>query len=1184
MNKIYFFLFITFFSFLVHPGTRGYCHEGGEHTHEKAAPVLFVPNEGQWEHPFRFKGLHKNADIFLEQTGITYRIGDKENSKKMHDWKFGKIKSGELLFHHYNMTWKNANPDATIVAAQKQPYYHNYFLGQDPKRWKSNVSLYGVVMYQNIYDNIDVKYYTENEQLKYDFIVRPQGNPSRIVMQFNGTDGISLDQGQLVIKTSVGNVIEMAPYSYQVINGEKKTVPAQYEVKDNEVRFVFPKGYNKQYDLIIDPVMVFASLSGSTADNWGFTATYDPQGNLYAGGIANGLGYPTTSGAYRAFFSGGSSALMPCDITISKFNSTGSSLIYSTYIGGTSDDYPHSLIVDNNNNLIIAGKTLSQDYPVTNGAFQTTFGGGVTDLFVTKLNASGSALVASTFLGGTGDDGINVSLGFNANQNSLKYNYGDDSRSEVIVDNSGNIYVVASTQSSNFPTTTNGAKRNLSGLQDGIFTKFNPALSQLIYSTLIGGSNTDAAYVITMDKQQQNIYIAGGTQSTDFHPGTMSGSINTSNSGGLSDGFIVKFQNSGNYTLLKSTYIGTSGYDQCYGVQVDGNGNVYVMGQTTGAYPVVNAPFSNPNSAQFIHKLNNTFTSTYYSTVFGNGSRTTANISLVAMLVDTCENVYVSGWGGNAITPGTTTSGLPVTQDALQPNTDGSDFYFIVIAKDAQSLLYGSFFGAFNRGEHVDGGTSRFDPHGVIYQAMCASCGGGTAFPSTPGAYSSVNGSPNCNIGVVKIAFGFTKVVAQATPAPSNSGCAPFTVNFNNSSVNATQYRWDFGHNGATSTQANPSYTYPTAGTYTVRLIAHNPGACVEWDTTYLQIQVRNDSIRGDFSYTREDTCYSFDVNFTNLTTLTSQLNPNQAIYRWDFGDNTTFVGRNPPTHTYPGYDTYTITLTIEHPLACNNPVVISKNLTIINNLVSVDLPPVELACINDPVFFNPTYVNARNYTWDFGDGSFSNDATPSHIYTTPGSYTITLVANNPSTCNINDTASIKVNVYDKPTALFSYTPITPEPNKGTQFLNQSEGGDIFHWDFNDGRTSSEKDPYHEFYNSGTFKVCLTVKNEAGCEDVTCKNIQAIVHNLADVPTGFSPNGDGTNDKVYVKGYNIETIDFKIYNRFGNLVFSTRDKNEGWDGTYNGVPQEMDAFGYTLEVTFRDGTSATKKGNITLIR
>src|SRR5690606_28605946 len=120
---------------------------------------------------------------------------------------------------------------------------------------KSNVSLYGVVMYQNIYDNIDVKYYTENEQLKYDFIVRPQGNPSRIVMQFNGTDGISLDQGQLVIKTSVGNVIEMAPYSYQVINGEKKTVPAQYEVKDNEVRFVFPKGYNKQYDLIIDPVM-----------------------------------------------------------------------------------------------------------------------------------------------------------------------------------------------------------------------------------------------------------------------------------------------------------------------------------------------------------------------------------------------------------------------------------------------------------------------------------------------------------------------------------------------------------------------------------------------------------------------------------------------------------------------------------------------------------------------------------------------------------------------------------------------------------------------------------------------------------------------------------------------------------------------------------------------------------------
>lgn len=1157
----------------------------GESHHETNGSVVFVANEGQWDHPFLFKGLHPNADIFLEKEGITFRIGATENSKIMHDWKMGTLTSGTLYFHSYNVTWKNANPDATIVTAEKQAAYHNYYTDSDPTKWRSNVGLYGTVMYKNIYNNIDVKYYTNtNGQLKYDFIVRPGGSYKDISMSFNGTDGLEIDQNQLIIKTSVGDVIEMEPFTYQIINGEKKVIPCKFKLQNNEVSFAFPKGYNKNHDLIIDPTLVFASLTGSTADNWGFTATYDAQGNLYGGGIASGLGYPTSLGAYQTTYAGGSSSLMPCDIAISKFNSTGSSLIYSTYLGGSSDDYPHSLVVDQSNNLIVAGKTLSSNFPTTSGSYQTNYGGGTTDIYVAKFNPNGTALVASTFLGGSGADGINVSLGFNANQTSLKYNYGDDSRSEVIVDDQNNIYVAASTQSSNFPLTSNAVKSTLTGTQDGVFVKLNPNLTQLIYSTLIGGNSMDAAYVITLDQLQQNVYIAGGTQSSDFHTGVNAGSINTSNSGGIADGYIVKFQNSGNYPMLKSTYIGTSGYDQCYGVQVDHSGDVYVMGQTTGAYPVFNAPYSVANSAQFIHKLNNTFTTTIYSTVFGNGSRSTPNISLVAMLVDTCENVYISGWGGNSITPGTTTTGLPVTQDAMQLTTDGSDFYFFVMSKDAQSLLYGSYFGATGRGEHVDGGTSRFDPTGVIYQAICASCGGGTGFPATAGAYSTTNGSPNCNMGVVKIAFGFTVVVADATPNPGNTGCAPFTVDFANNSINATQYQWDFGYNNQTSILTNPSFTYTVPGTYTVRLIAHNPSACTDLDTAYLTITVKDDSTYGDFTYVKPDSCYSFDVVFTNNTTFSPSLNPNNATYTWDFGDNTTFVGRTPPTHTYPGNGTYTVTLTINHPGACNNPTVITKDITFIDNLVDVELPEIGPICINDSVNLNPSYRNVQTYNWDFGDGGTSTEANPRHVYTTPGTYTIKVIVGNPTTCNKVDSIEITVRVYDKPTALFSYTPLTPEPNKGIQFTNMSVGGDIYNWDFGDSRTSSEKDPYHEFYNSGTFKVCLTVTNEAGCLDITCKNVQAIVKNLAEVPSGFTPNGDGTNDKVYVRGYNIASIDFKIYNRFGNLVFSTTDKDEGWDGTYQGTLQEMDAFGYTLEATFRDGTTSKSKGNITLIR
>lgn len=1163
----------------------GFAHDVELHNN---GMVLFVPNEGQWEHPFKFKGLHTGADVYLEDNGITFRIGAQDNNQKIHDVKFGKIKEAKLAYHTYKIIWENANKQAQILTALKQDFVHNYFLGNDAKRWKTNVNLYGMVTYKNIYDNIDVKYYTDASQnLKYDFIVRPNGNPAAIITTYQGLDGISIKEGQLILQTSVGNVLEMQPYSYQIINGIKKEVPSKFSLKNGKVSFEFPKGYDKSVDLVIDPTIIFASLTGSTADNWGFTATYDPQGNLYAGGIANAMGYPTTLGAYQTTYGGGYQPTiydMGSDITISKFNPQGTNLIYSTYIGGSHNEMPHSLVVDAANNLIIAGKTLSTNYPTTSGAYQTSHGGGGTDLFVTKLNANGSALIGSTFLGGSGNDGINVSLGFEANQSSLKYNYGDDSRSEVIVDNNNNIYLVASTQSSNFPTTPGATKTSLTGYQDGIFTKFNPNLTNIIYSTLIGGSAIDAAYVIALDKSQQNIFIAGGTQSTDFHPSTTSGSVNSSYQSGLADGFITKIQNSGNYTMLRSTYIGTSSYDQCYGVQIDYAGNVYVMGQTTGAYPVTAGRYSNPNSSQFVHKLNNNLNSTIFSTVFGNGNRSSPNLSLIAMLVDTCENIYIAGWGGNS-SPGSTTMGLPVTANALQSTTDGSDLYFFVLEKDAINLLYASYFGAAGKGEHVDGGTSRFDPQGVIYQAMCASCGGGTTnFPSTPGAYSAQNRSGNCNVGVVKIAFNLGVVDAQASASPNTSGCIPLTINFGNTSTNAVNYFWDFGVPGATSNLQTPSYTYTTPGTYTVRLVANNPQACKEWDTTYITIIARNDTLTGNFNYSKLDTCYSFEVNFTNLTTFPAGLSESQATYRWDFGDGTTFVGRNPQPHVYPGYGTYQVSLTIEHPTACNAPKVITKTIEFIDNFVRVELPPPGLVCVDVPIQFNPNYTNPVSYQWDLGDGTTSTDANPTHTYTTPGEYIIKVVVRNPQTCNLVDSAVDTIRVFPNPTASFTYTPIQPELNVGTQFTNSSQGGDIYNWDFGDGRTSTDKDPYHEFYKSGTYKVCMTVENEAGCKDQVCKNIISIVQNIADVPTGFTPNGDGKNDILYVRGYNIETVKFKIFNRFGNLVFETQDQNVGWDGSYNNTDQEIEVYAYTLEVTFRDGEHLTKKGNVTLVR
>ncbi len=1165
-------------------GNKNVIAHSGEHEHTSNAPIIFVPNLGQWgDYPFLYKGLSANADIYLEPDGVKYVVGHSQNLKKIHDYKYNPSESGTLYYHSYKAKWVGANPNPKTQPNKKQDYYHNYFLGDDPSRHHGNVGVYRGVTYLELFKNIDLYFTTDKGQLKYEYVVKPGGNPNEIQMEFTDVDKIEIVKGELIITTSVGKVREMAPYVYQYVNDELKEVPCKYKLKGNVLSFEFPKGYNKSFNLIIDPTVVFATLTGSTADNWGFTATYDIAGNFYAGGITRGNGYPTTSGAFQTSFGGGSNSSMPCDIAISKFNATGSALIYSTYLGGNQDDMPHSLVVDHQNNLIVAGKTMSNNYPVTANAYKTSHPDTTDiDIIITKFNANGTGLIGSTYLGGSADDGSNVARGFEYNPNTLRYNYGDNFRSEVIVDKTGNIYLAASTQSTNFPTTPNAVKSFIGGVQDGIFVKLDPQLSNLIYSTLIGGGDYDAAYVLALDTAETYVYIAGGTKSNNFHSNVTTGSYRSTYQGGSADGFICKIQNSGTYPMIKATYIGTSEYDQCYGIQVDLEDNVYVMGQTLGAFPVSTGVYNNPNSRQFVQKLNNLLTTSIYSTVFGTGATAKPNLSLVAFLVDTCQNVYISGWGASSVSQGTSTNGLPITGNAFQSTTDGQDFYFIVFSKNAQNLLLGSFFGAAGKNEHVDGGTSRFNPHGVVYQAICASCGGTTGFPATSGAYSTTNGSNNCNLGAVKIAFNLGSVAAQAAANPDASGCIPLTVNFSNGSNNATSYTWDFGDGSPQSNAVAPTHTYTTVGTFTARLVAYNPNACKERDTVYLTIRVSDDTIRANFTHQVLDSCERFLVAFNNTShELSGGGTPN---YRWDFGDGSTFIGKHPPNHTYASAGTYNVRLIMTDTGACNNPDTIIKPVTVQNVFVKTKLNPPPPVCQNDTIVFNHTTENATGYHWDFGDGHTSTDPVGKHAYDSVGTYTVRFRVTNPNSCNKEDTASVIVTVAESPTANFIFKPIQPERNKPTEFLNRSVGATGYHWDFGDGRSSAEENPIHQFYYTGTFNVCLTAYNEIGCDDVICRRVSADVVPLVDVPTGFSPNGDGNNDILYVRGFNIETMDFKIYNRWGELVFESFDQNYGWDGTYKGEPQEMEAYAFTLWVKFFDGTTAKRQGNVTLLR
>lgn len=1158
----------------------------------QSARLEFVRNDGQWDGDFLYKSVSGTGDIYLHPDGITYLLGEQGAWEKIDAYRHGQIKNPPVLkYHAYKMVFEHSLKPV-VTADKVQKHYYNYFLGNDAARWKSNIHPALSIDYKGLYKGIDMHLSSEGSSLKYDFLVAPGADPAQIQLRMDGVDRLSLARdGSLIIYTSVGEVKELKPVVYQYAEDQRKNIPCRYTIKNNRVGFEFPNDYDHSQVLVIDPTVVFCTFTGSASDNWGFTATYDTLGNMYTGGLVNGVSFPVTTGAFQATYGGGttsSGSLFPCDMAIMKINTDGTAKVYATYIGGSDNDQPHSMIVDKFNNLIISGRTYSSNYPTTASAYDRTANGGA-ELVITKLNATGTALIGSTYLGGSGDDCVN----FDAEEfvgGNLKHNYGDDARSEVILDDIGNIYVAACTRSSDFPT-QNAIQTTNAGAQDAVLVKMNDNLSTLIFSTYLGGSNDDAGYVLALNKAQNAIYMAGGTMSSNF-PST-GGTYRSAYAGGSTDGYIVRILNGPPYTLQRGTFIGTGNYDQVYGIATDNNDDVYVMGQTLGgAFPVSPGVYSNPNSSQFVMKLDNNLTAPIYSTVFGSGTSTETNISPVAFLVDTCQNVYISGWGGTL--GGTsfpnvgTTNAMPITAaTAIQSSTDGADFYFIVLNKNATALLYGSYFGRSSTvpfyGEHVDGGTSRFDKTGIIYQAICGGCGGSAspALPTTPGSLSPVNGSTNCNLAALKISFDLGAVVAKASADPSAKGCAPFTVNFKNKSVNAKTFTWDFVDGSATSSVKEPTHTFYKPGTYKVRLVVFNPDACIEYDTSYVEIIVDSNSINADFDYVILDSCKGpYTVRLTNASTYGKS---GTADFVWDFGDGSKYTGKTPPVHGYAATGTYTVTLIMIDVLACNNPDTVKKTFTITNKFIKAAASIPDIVCVKGGgIYFANSSTNASSVFWDFGDGTTSTEVNPRHMYDT-GTYTVTLVVLNPTACNTSDTIRAKITVKPGAIADFDFEPKIPVENDSIHYTNYSKNALSYLWLFGDGSQSRVVSPSHLFLRTGTYKTCLIAEGYGNCSDTICKNVEALIVPRIDVPTAFTPNGDQVNDILYVRGAAIQSMDFTIYNRWGQEVFHTNSIEKGWDGTCNGKPQPMEAYGFTLNATFINGETFSKQGNITLL-
>jgi hypothetical protein len=610
----------------------------------------------------------------------------------------------------------HANPAAKVTGTDELPGTSSYFIGNDPKKWRSNVPTYAKVKYEGIYSGIDLVYYGNQRQLEYDFVVAPGADPSRIRFKFRGAGTLRIDdRGDLLLEAEGDEIRLQKPQVYQETSGTRKAVEGHYRMAGANTISFRVADYDRSRPLIIDPVLVYSTYLGGTSTDIGIGIAVDSSGNAYLTGETTSTNFPTVNALQSSCGGGcanGSNAF------VAKINASGSALIYSTYLGGSVGDQGVGVAVDSSDNAYVTGYTQSSDFPTVN-ALQSSIGSGrVADAFVAKINASGSALIYSTYLGGSGSDvgsaiavdssgnayvtGATYSSNFptvnalqsmnggnggegnafvakiNASGSALIYstylggsgngggNTAGDLGTGIAVDSSGNAYVIGFASSSNFPTVNALQSIYGGGTYDAFVAKINASGSALIYSTYLGGSQSDGGDGIVVDSSD-NAYVTGFTQSTDFP------TVNPiqANLRGGGNAFIAKINASGS-ALIYSTYLGGSGgNDVGVGIAVDSSGNGYVTGGTNSTdFPTVNPIQTSISgvSDAFVAKINASGSALVYSTYLGgSGSDNGSGIA-----VDSAGNAYITG---------TTTSTNFPTMNPLQPaNAGGEDAFVVKIA------------------------------------------------------------------------------------------------------------------------------------------------------------------------------------------------------------------------------------------------------------------------------------------------------------------------------------------------------------------------------------------------------------------------------------------------------------------------------------------------------------------------
>lgn len=1043
-RRIIIFLSAFFFLFIGSTSVKG---DGGT--------PRFMENKGQWPDQVSHAVRVVNTDIFFEADRLRFNFFNFHHDHD-HDGHDHAEAQGRFA---YDVNFLGSSDEVQIHGSYPFGDYTNYILGSDPAKWASRVKAFGELKYSGLYEGIDLVYRENDGHLKYDIMIAAGADPSVFRMEYEGVNSVRIEGEKLIVSNPLGSITESAPIAFQVVDGKRVYVDCDFVLVGNEVSFAFPSGFDSNLELIIDPTLIFSSYTGAGDNNFGFTATYDDQGSLYGGGLSFGQNYPLVVGSFQEVFGGAK------DMGITKFTPDGTDLVYSTFVGGNNDEIPNSMVVNNQGQLVILGTTGSDNFPTSPQAADDTFGGGAainypsngtnftagTDIAVVVLSADGTSLIGGTYLGGTSNDGLNMDA-------DLLFNYGDQFRGEVIVDSLDNVYIGSSTVSDDFPASPGSVSGNLGGAQDGCLAKFNSNLSTLEWATYLGGSDADAAFSIKLNSTLE-IYVTGGTQSNDFQANP--GSLNPSFLGGAADGYVARISNDGS-SIINASFIGTADFDQSYFADIDNDDDVYLYGQALGSYPVGGTVYSDPGSKQFIQKLTPDLSTSLYSSVFGSGGPD-INISPTALSIDVCERVYISGWGGSTNSAaGGTTDGMQTSADAFQTNTDGSDFYFAVFEADMDELLYGTYFGGANSAEHVDGGTSRFDRNGVIYQAVCAACGAGNDFPVTPGAWSEIDGTNTlCNLGVIKLDLEIPQLDVTITSTGNLTGCAPHTVQFNSDTFNVLTLEWDFG-DGNTSTDLNPQHIFEAPGQYTVVLTGENPNLCgseVFIDTAIVIVNVTEAAIPADAGADQESCAgEAVSIGVPPTAGITYSWSPPGLVA--DPAASQTTATVVPPQE---------LVLTITDSEGCQD----TDTMTV--SLFSIGVDGDTLVCAGDDA-----QLNAQGGTdWTWSPPGLLDDPTSQNPVANPlTATTFTVIVESVGGCQA--VGQITVNVNPLPTANAGQDQTICA---GDTAQLSAQGGNVFSWNpggsLNDPSSAS---PFAFPNSTTTYEVEVTDQN--GCKDI----------------------------------------------------------------------------------------------------